>query len=216
MGGYGSGRPNIYGRGKVEHCRAIDVNRLHKEGCLKPGWRGNWEWKHDDERVAWIGLKGGEDRITLSYRYRRNDSDWQDVEQTVLLVRVACRYGGSRPYFICPGVLNGHACGRRVVKLYGAERYFLCRHCYRLAYASQSEATWDRALRRADKIRQQLGGDPGMSSIFPERPKGMWRRTYERLRDDAFEAEMLADQAFLFHAERLLARIDGAKLRGSS
>jgi hypothetical protein len=122
-----------------------------------------------------------------------------------------CRFGGVRTYFICPGVVNGVTCGRRVAKLHGPERYFLCRHCYRLAHASQNENAWDRAMRRANKIRQRLGGDPGMTAPFPPKPKGKWRRTYERLREQAFEAEMLADEAFVLQAERLLARIDNPK-----
>ena len=137
--------------------------------------------------------------------------EWEDVAETVRIVRVPCRLGGARSYFICPGVVNGVACGRRVAKLHGPGRYFLCRHCYRLAHASQSEGGWDRALRRANKIRHRLGGDPGMAAPFPKKPKGMWRRTYERLREQAFEAEMLADEAFAISADRLLARIDNPK-----
>jgi hypothetical protein len=26
------------------------------------------------------------------------------VEETVRIVRIPCRFGGSRPYFICPGI----------------------------------------------------------------------------------------------------------------
>ncbi len=118
----------------------------------------------------------------------------------------------ARPYFVCPGLFDGIACGRRVAQLHGPGRYFLCRHCYGLGNASQSEGAWDRTLRRADKIIQRLGGDPGMAA-FPPKPRGMWTRTYERLREQAFDAEMRVDEAFSLQAERLLGRIDAKRKR---
>ena len=72
MGGLGSGRPAGFGKDKVEHCRSIDVNRLHREGCLAPGWMGNWQWSRDGERVAYINLRADTDRVHLSYRVRSN------------------------------------------------------------------------------------------------------------------------------------------------
>jgi hypothetical protein len=90
-------------------------------------------------------------------------------------------------------------------------RYFLCRHCYRLAHASQSEDRWDRLLRRANKIRQRLGGDTGMAARFPRKPKGMWKRTYERLAEEVFEAELNADDAFARRAELIVARFDNRR-----
>jgi hypothetical protein len=96
------------------------------------------------------------------------------------------------------------ACGRRVAKLYRAGRYFLCRHCYRLPYASQSQDVLGRLQRRAIKARRRLGGDPGTASEFPPRPKGMWRRTYERLCEQAVEAKERADDALLPFLARLL------------
>jgi hypothetical protein len=99
---------------------------------------------------------------------------------------------------VCPGVVNGFACGRRVIKLYGAGTYILCRHCYRLAYASQREDRYDRTLRRANNIRMQLGGEPGTTSVFPSRAKGMYHQTYERLKSAALNAEILARNGSLF------------------
>src|SRR5262249_41182813 len=32
--------------------------------------------------------------------------EWHDVEETVRIVRIPCRFGGSRPYFACPGVVK--------------------------------------------------------------------------------------------------------------
>ncbi len=215
MGGLGSGRPSGSGRNTVEACHSIDVNRLQKAGCLRPDWSGNWQWTCAAEKVAWINLRAETDRLCLYYRVRIGDGEWEDVAETVRIVRTPCRFGGARPYFICPGVVNGIACGRRVAKLYGPDRYFLCRHCYRLAHASQSEGVWGRALRRANKIRQRLGGDPGMAEPFPEKPRGMWRRTYERLCERAFEAETLADEAFAIRVQQLFGRSDKFKRKGN-
>src|SRR5262245_20720748 len=125
-----------------------------------------------------------------------------------------CRFGGVRPYFVCPCVVGGVVCRRRVAKLYGAGAYFLCRHCYRLAYASQREDRYDRALRRANRIRVRLGGEPGMASQFPARPKGMHHQTYERLRSAAINAEISADERLAFLVARL-QRIDRRSKRRS-
>jgi hypothetical protein len=107
------------------------------------------------------------------------------------------------------------ACGRRVAKLYGPGRYFVCRHCNRLSYASQNESALDRALRSANKIRQRLGGDPGLASQFPARPKGMWRRTYDRLHGKTFEIETRAEEAIHLRIMTLAARIDRPNRNGS-
>src|SRR4030088_1864312 len=104
MGGFGSGRPSGSGRDKVEGCRSIDVNRLHREGCLRPGWSGGWQWSRDSEKIASINLRAEAVRFHLTYRVRVGCGDWGGVAETVRIVRVACRFGGARPYFVCPGV----------------------------------------------------------------------------------------------------------------
>lgn len=205
MGGFGSGRPSGSGRDTVEGCHSIDANRLQRHGCLRAGWAGGWQWTASGEQVAWINMRADTDHLQLTYRVRLGGGEWEDVAETVRIARVACRFGGLRPYFICPGVVRGLACRRRVIKLHAAGRYFLCRHCYCLAYASQSEDACNRLLRRAHKIKQRLGGDPGPAEPLPPKPPGMWQRTYERLAEQALDADQRARNALLPYIARMLA-----------
>ena|SRR5215472_18802919 len=96
MGGLGSGRRGRSGRDTVEACRSIDVNRLHREGCLHAGWVGSLQWTSDGEPVASIDLRAEADRLHLTYRVRMGSGEWEDAAETVPIVRVACRLGGAR------------------------------------------------------------------------------------------------------------------------
>ncbi len=170
MGGYGSGRPGY--KQKAEDCRALDVNRLNREGCLRPGRRGNWVWSRDGQEVGRIGYQAEKVRLVLDYRVSQSGGDWEPITETVPLIYLDCHYGGQRPYFRCPGIVNGRHCGRRVGKLFSGGRYFLCRHCYNVAYSSQSEARYDRMLRRANKITDGAGRRAGNSAMDCTEAKG--------------------------------------------
>jgi hypothetical protein len=130
------------------------------------------------------------------------------MAETISIVHLRCRFGGSRAYFSCPGPGDGTECGRRIIKLHLSRRYFLCRHCNQLAYASQYEGPWQRALRRAKKLRRRLGIDIGIAEPVPEKPKGMSVHTYGRLLDEILQAEIRVNEAQANRIKRLLEQVD--------
>lgn len=181
MGGPGSGNwGGIGGKGKAEECRRLDIREIRKRGCLYPGAQRLMSWSIGGEPCGSISYRVERDRINLSFRYREYEGDWEEVAQTVLFDTTPCNYGGVRKWFRCPR----HGCAKRVAVLYGVGKYFLCRHCYDLAYSSQYEAVWDRASRKSRKYLQRLGGDP-YDEEYPEKPKGMHWRTYNAILDKA-------------------------------
>ena len=64
-----------------------------------------------------------------------------------------------------------------------------CRHCCDLSYLSRWEDAQIRARSKAEKVRLRLGGSPSLDDPFPDKPKGMWWRTYERLRETSERGE---------------------------
>jgi hypothetical protein len=186
----------------------IDVNQLSEMGWLRPGRSSTCRWIVGNE-VASINVRAETERLYLSYTVRDGDREWEDVAETIPIVYLRCRFGGSRAYFICPGSRNGIDCRRRITKLYLSHRYFLCRHCNQLAYRSQYEQPWQRTLRRANKLKQRLGIRVGIAEPFPDKPRGMWTRTYGCLLDEILQAEMLANEAQADMIKRLVAQLKG-------
>jgi len=192
MGGFGSGKQG--GKDTTNNYRSLDVRRLQRERMLTPGHAFKWQWTRDGEEVASIQIRIEVNCVILDYRTRNNGGDWQPMEYPVYLQWTGCNYGGQRAWFLCPAT----GCGRRVAKLFmGGSGIFACRHCYRLAYASQRETVDSRATRRADKIRERLGWAPGILNGSGSKPKGMHWRTFERLSSehDAFVGLSLTGMA---------------------
>lgn len=208
MGGPGSGSWYRWDKRRtVEDCRRLDIRQIHRKGMLsKPGRFFTWAWwdSQTGERTASINVEVERDYLNLSFRYRAGDGDWQDLKQFVPISWTPCNYGGRRPWFLCPGF----GCGRRVAVLVAGSRFFLCRHCHRPPYASTRETRADRLLRRANKIRQKLGGEPGALSDFPQKPKGMHHATYKSLREEA----LLAEERGLIEVAWRLCQLPGEPL----
>jgi len=189
MGGRGSGRRWQSGAETTELYRSIDVRPLKRKGALSSGARSTITWFRNGEVTSSINVRSESNRVILDYRQRDHGGEWHAKHYPVQLDTTVCHMGGERHWFLCPA--NG-GCGRRVAILYGGS-IFACRHCYRLAYPSQREKPEDRAVRRADRIRDKMdwpgsileGGDWG-------KPKGMHWRTYQRL---CVEHDILAVRA---------------------
>ena len=193
MGGMGSGSYYRWDTtDTTDDYRSIDVRRWKRDGFLQPHQSFDCKWSRHGEVVASIRVRTEPNRVILTYRRRSSVEDWKDKSYPICLDWTACNLGGKRPWFLCPA----RGCGRRVAILYGGG-IFACRHCYQLAYPSQRETGYYRMARRADRIREKLGWEPGILNDSEWKPKGMHWKTFERLtaQHDAFAQVSLAETA---------------------
>jgi hypothetical protein len=163
MGGPGSGSHYHWWRsGKkttAEECKSLDANRWMREGILVPGvcLVGSWRWVYQDGRENSITYEVDTrapvlPSLRLSYTITRHgDERGESLDYSVDLTTTQPRFGGLRWWFVCPLVVSGRPCGRRVGKLYlpPGSRYFGCRHCHELTYTSCQEHD-----RRVDALRK--------------------------------------------------------------
>jgi hypothetical protein len=198
MGGYNSGRHG--GKRTTDDMHRLDIRRIHRADCLKPGCSFNWQWSSNGHVVASILIRVLDESAILTYRARDPGGEWQDMDYRVRIEHTACHYGGQRAWWVCPAV----GCGRRVAVLYGGKVY-ACMQCHRLNYQSTREAPDDQAIRRADKIRKRLGWEAGILNGNGDKPKGMHWTTFEQMerQHDAHVNDALAG---------MVARLDGIRV----
>ena len=208
MGGFGSGRRG--GRPTVESAPRLDIDSMMCWGAIRPGSHrvGGMRLHQlygDDIDVKFESLAGDPGNSWLCLRYSIADywsAEELKIDDKVYLAPTRPHFSGLRWWFVCPQL------NRRVRKLYLplGGRHFWSRHAYELAYGSQREIKFDRALRRARKLRLRLGGDPA-DDEYPDKPLRMRWATYNRLMDRLVAADGVADER-LVPAARAWAIMD--------
>ena len=214
MGGFGSGRRGGSGRTMVEACRSIDVNQLHRKGCLRAGWMGGWQWTRNGEKVGSINLRAEHDRLHLTYCVRvggGNGRTWPRPSTSSACP--AASAGRGRISLSRRG--EGIACGRRVAKLQGRGAI----SCAVIATGWPTPARVKAHRTACSGARTRSGAARRRSRHGRALPAEAERHVASHLRTAARtsrEAELHADEAFALRAERLVARIDNSNARGAS
>ena len=194
-----------YGQGGARGCEArrststmlrLDVRRVVKEaGGPKPFDAGDgglhvptgvWMWGDGGEGPS-VGYElvlmstGG----ALVLRYCVSGVARVD---RIRLSTTPCRFGGVRWWAHCP------RCHRRCAVLWGSSTAFACRACQGLAYTSSQLSKANRFGRKVRRIAEKLDVTAKTQFYAYERPRGMRRRTYARLKarlQEAKEREVL-------------------------
>jgi hypothetical protein len=160
---------------------------------------------------AFLHFRCEAERLFLSYATQAGDGERTEI---IPIVRLPWRFGGSRPYVICPGPARRDTgavvCGRRVGKLYHTRQRFLCRQCSKLVYASKYEQQpWQQARRRANKLWRRLGNAGlGVAGKTPGNPEGMLAPAHEHLLEAALQAETQATEAGTARLLQLIERLE--------
>ena len=189
MGGWGSGRQG--GRPTKENSLVVDLGLMLRSGWIRDGASGSGllRWLRNDEEYATTSHRydmrdPNNASLTLIYRRRRYGEDWTSREQRIRLSYTVPPYGGRRWWMLCP--VNGD----RIGKLYlpSGGDIFAGRRAWRIAYQSQRITERDRVFEALFRLQRKLGCTQGWEQPIM-RPKGMWRRTFERFEDEYWDLD---------------------------
>jgi hypothetical protein len=170
MGGPGSGR-RLHKKAVVEDCLQLDANRWMRQGLRdRVRMAGTWRWTYPggrrfsvDYEVDTFDPEEPFAQLWYGWVWGSGEPEWADYR--VDLTATWPHLGGLRWWFVCPLLVDGVACRRRVGKLYlpPRGRYFGCRHCHRLTYTSCQEHD-----KRVDALRR----NPEAVAAILDNPEG--------------------------------------------
>lgn len=174
MGGSGSGRRGQGGALTTEDMSSVDIRWLHRKCNIKILGTRTVTWSRCGRTTGSISITMTADGVIFSYTVTPNSGEPVRIERLVTVEWTETQFGGHRPWFSCP------RCGRRTAIVF-AGRSVACRKCLGIRHQSQNECASDRAIRRIDFLRDKLKWEPGFLNGTQWRPKGMHRKTYQRL-----------------------------------
>jgi hypothetical protein len=183
----------------------LDLNRLRRRRFILPGFETGptpirWNYDYTGEVVA-SGL--------ISASMGDPNEGWLRIQigsldQSLPLRRQPRRYGGGQWYFQC--IKTGRLCS--AVWMPPGARCFASRQAWgrQVAYGSQFQTWYDRALSQGQGLRTKLGGPEwaGYNGDDPPKPRWMRWKTYNRILERSYEYESLADRRLIYFAARIM------------
>lgn len=148
MSGFGSGRWSTRKKATtVEESEVLDVMWLARNTTFQAGVSGVVRWTLAEREVSATGFalrSDGLDGLLLDLAYRFPATGLQ-VTLSAPLEKTFPYFGGFRWWFLCPLLVDGLRCSRRVAKLYlpPGEVYYGCRCCHQLTYESSQRSHCD-------------------------------------------------------------------------
>lgn len=159
------GRWPYSNRYAVEECKSITTKFFKQHHFFSRDVDSQKiSWGKDDEITGTIriqtSMSSTEPYIRLFYTVTHNDTGEKSaLNYRVMLSSTLCHYGGQRWWFICPLMVNGKSCNRRVSALHLSNSYYFgCRHCLNLTYKSCKKN------HRYDDLYAFLGMDLGLTA----------------------------------------------------
>jgi hypothetical protein len=161
----------------------LDLSKLLREGLGPPGaipWPVEIRWTSNlSGEIAKGSMtirKEGEDRGVLRIIVG-------ELDQRLELIAQPRHFGGQQWYFLCP--VTNRKCS--VVWLPPGASRFCSRQAWgrQVAYSTQFESPFDRAITARQKVKLRLIGDLDPREWeLPPKPKWMRRHTYDRLAEE--------------------------------
>jgi hypothetical protein len=202
MGGRGSGSYVRYSsKPTTDNYLKLDLRMLKNRGWLTPNVRQTITWSRNDNVTGRISYVPSSNKITLLYEFGASSNEPESINDEIALVTTPCNFGGERTWFCCP------SCSKKVLVLFGG-KYFRCRKCVGVVYASSNESKLDRSRRALAKYQDILAPDlklcSGDGTRGLHKPKGMRYKTYFDIKKRASEKEDEMNRYFMAAMQRFI------------